>query len=573
MSAPVTTVPSSTPAASALSGASAGASVSLNPLGGNVFSSLLSSMGMANFTMASVSADQTGEAIPVPAGAVANTDAQSLGLGKNGALNLQSALLVSADQLTSMSQEDLKSLLASFGDTSDELSPKVLVAMAPGVPAQETFDNIKAKFAELGVDTSNFQSVAMQNAAQTTPALPDANSTIPENTLTVPTAEAAQSANFLLITTGLTPADMAPVKAAIKVAADTAVGDTTPTDPDKSTDDLTSDDDMNAAAAANMVLVLLVVPTPKPIEAPAAQDMNFDLSALSAFTQTQGTDTPEPDWTKKLSDKLSGMSLSDDASPFDDEMNDILSFKPAASAAGFQGSIASSTAVKKEAAKLSKDVSGEVSPQATLSASQLANLSSNALQNVSADGLLMANGNMVAAQNAQSPLTNPLFTSTTATSAHPSVQAVAVLIGKVASGSDKAKQELSVQLDPPELGRMQVQLSMEKDGVMKVHLTTERQETLSLFQRDAHALKSMLDSAGIQVDNSSLSFDMASSDQSFNQLMGGSQQDRQSSGSNSSRSLVGISTGGMEISDRTIDTKMSFMADKVTGNVHYSFFA
>ena len=171
-------------------------------------------------------------------------------------------------------------------------------------------------------------------------------------------------------------------------------------------------------------------------------------------------------------------------------------------------------------------------------------------------------------------MTNPIFTSASAIGTHPSIHAVAKIIEKAASGSEKASQELTVQLDPPELGRMLVQLSLEKDGVMKVHLLTENQETLNLFQRDAHALKSALDNAGIKIDSSSLTFDMASGgDQSFQQLMGGSQNNNQSGNGQSSR-LMGISAGAVDSQDlSTIDTRMDFTPNSLTGNVHYSFWA
>jgi flagellar hook-length control protein FliK len=569
MSAPVTSASSASPASSALAGntAAAGSSVSLTPLGGSLFSSMLSS-GLSAFTMSPTTPAQVQDV----ATSAANTDAKST-LG-NANFGMQQALLISADELGAMSQEDLKSLLASFSDTSDELSPKILVTLAPGVPAQETFENIKSHFAELGMDTSKFTSIAITNAAtpatQTLPTdaiIPDAT----DGTLTVETADAAQAANFLLITTGFTPSEMGPIKDAIKSIATNSTGESKSDDSEATLTD--NSDEVNASAA--MVMMLFVNPQPKAIEAPAAQDLSFDLSSLSAFTQTQGSDMAEPDWTKKLSDKLSGMSLSDDSSPFDAEMNDILSVATPKSDVGFQGSISATGGIKKEAGKATtKDVSGEISPQATVT-NPLTHLSASTLQNLNSDGLLMVNGNMVTAQNIPSSMTNPLFTSASAIGTHPSVQAVAlVLIEKATSGSEKAKQELSVQLDPPELGRMQIQLSMEKDGVMKVHLLAEKQETLSLFQRDAHALKSALDSAGIQIDSSAITFDMAGGgNQSFNQLMGGSQQNNQFGG-NASRSTIGISGSGMDVAGtNTIETKMDFMADNVTGNVHYSFWA
>ncbi len=584
MSVPVTS-PTANPAT--LGGTTANSTVSITPSGNTLFASLLS-MGMSNFSMLSTESVQ-GQELAAP---VANTDTKSLAT-ITGSSSLSKELLISTGELSSMSQDDLESLLANLGDVTDELSPKILVALAPGVPAKEAFDNIKAKFAELGIDTSKFTSVTV-----TTPTEPSSpvlatettdvttNATIAttnasDGTLTVDTTDAAQAVNFLLITTGFAPSEMGDLKKSIQSLIKSTDTGLSTDDTELSTSDITDNsEDVNASAV--MVMLFFVAPALKPVDTPTAQDMSFDISSLSAFTQTAGGDMDvAPDWTKKLSDKLSSMSLTDasspfdtNASPFDDEMNAILSPATiAGSEAGFKGSLSTTSATPKESSNLTKDVSGEISTQATLAANQLATISAFSLQNAGGDGLLFANGNMISVQNMPSSMTNPLFTSASAIGTHPAVQAVAQMIEKKTSGSEKATQELTVLLDPPELGRMQIQLSMEKDGVMKVHLLTENQETLSLFQRDAHALKSALDSAGIQVDSSSLTFDLASGDQSFNQLMGGSQDNQ--SGSNQSRNnIVGISGGAIDANDMsTINTQMDFTPSAITGNVHYSFWA
>lgn len=574
MSAPVSS--SANSAASAISGGAGAKAVSLNPLGSPLFSSLLS-MGLSNFTMSPTTPVEGGAegGDVIVAAPAANTDAKSSAFAKNG-FGLQQALLITPAELDAMSEEDLKSLLASFGDTTDELTPQILVALTPGVPATETFEAIKTKFAELGIDTSKFKSISLTprhdyetNPGGPTPALGLTGA----DALTVDTMDAAQTVNFLLITTGFTPSEMGPIKEAIK-----AVSTGIPVEAGDAPETVLTDDadDANATAAA-MVMMVYVVPTPKPVDVATAQELGLDLSALSAFTQMPiGQDTEEADWNKKLSDKLGTISLTDDASPFDDEMNAILApHTSKATDTGFQGSLSTTTtdAQTKDAdTTTTKAVNGEVSAQALAALNHGGALTSAALNHLNGDAMLMANGNMLNAQN-MSSLSNPIFTSGSAIGAHPVIHAVATLIEKAASGSEKAKQELSVQLDPPELGRMQIQLSMEKDGVMKVHLLAESQETLSLLQRDSHALKAALDSAGIQTDNSSLTFDLASGDQSFNQLMGG-QQDNQSSGNTSSRHVITVDGGVHDAADMAaMDTKMDFIPDKVTGNIHYSLLA
>lgn len=66
----------------------------------------------------------------------------------------------------------------------------------------------------------------------------------------------------------------------------------------------------------------------------------------------------------------------------------------------------------------------------------------------------------------------------------------------------------SMQLDPAELGRMDVQLKFSKDGTIKAHLTVDKPETLALLQRDSSNLERMLSEAGLNVDENALSFDL-----------------------------------------------------------------
>jgi len=79
-----------------------------------------------------------------------------------------------------------------------------------------------------------------------------------------------------------------------------------------------------------------------------------------------------------------------------------------------------------------------------------------------------------------------------------------------------------------------------------------------------------LECAGIQTDNASLSFDFSgNSNQSFNQLMGGSQDNN--SGGQQTRFTIG-SDGSIQNTSAlpAIETRLDFTPDSVTGNVHYS---
>jgi flagellar hook-length control protein FliK len=84
----------------------------------------------------------------------------------------------------------------------------------------------------------------------------------------------------------------------------------------------------------------------------------------------------------------------------------------------------------------------------------------------------------------------------------------------------------SIQLDPADLGRLDIRMKFEKDGSMKAHMSAERPETLSMLQRDQQHLNRVLQQAGIDVDENSLSFDLRQQSQ---------QQDLNGSGNDGTR--------------------------------------
>lgn len=66
----------------------------------------------------------------------------------------------------------------------------------------------------------------------------------------------------------------------------------------------------------------------------------------------------------------------------------------------------------------------------------------------------------------------------------------------------------TMQLEPADLGRMDIELKFNHDGSMKAHLTVERPETLSMLQKDAAYLERILQQSGLNTDGQSLSFDL-----------------------------------------------------------------
>jgi hypothetical protein len=73
----------------------------------------------------------------------------------------------------------------------------------------------------------------------------------------------------------------------------------------------------------------------------------------------------------------------------------------------------------------------------------------------------------------------------------------------------------TLHLEPMDLGRLEIEMKFNKEGGMKAHMTAERPETLSMLQRDQQQLNRILQQAGIDVDENSLSFDLRQQAQDF----------------------------------------------------------
>ncbi len=88
---------------------------------------------------------------------------------------------------------------------------------------------------------------------------------------------------------------------------------------------------------------------------------------------------------------------------------------------------------------------------------------------------------------------------------------VNVVLSKMANGSQFKR--LSVRLDPPELGRVDIKLSTRtSDNSLRAHIVVERPEALALLRRDLSQLEKMLSQSGLKLDSDSISFELASDD-------------------------------------------------------------
>ncbi len=82
---------------------------------------------------------------------------------------------------------------------------------------------------------------------------------------------------------------------------------------------------------------------------------------------------------------------------------------------------------------------------------------------------------------------------------------VAIAIaGKALEGMN----HFEIRLDPPELGRIEVRLDVDRDGQVTSHLIAHRADTLDLLRRDAAGLQRALQDAGLKTADNGLQFSL-----------------------------------------------------------------
>ncbi|MBU3078673.1 flagellar hook-length control protein FliK [Sphingomonas quercus] len=153
-------------------------------------------------------------------------------------------------------------------------------------------------------------------------------------------------------------------------------------------------------------------------------------------------------------------------------------------------------------------------------------------QSVPADTKPASFGTVYAANLAQ--------TSTEA--AHATVAAQTGRIGhdmgvEIARSVAAGRHEILVRLDPPEMGRIEVRMSFDKDGGLRAVVAADNHGALDLLKRDSADLVRALSDAGVRSDSQSFRFDSRSGD--------GGQQWRQAQqdGTNSRGSAAGGADG------------------------------
>jgi flagellar hook-length control protein FliK len=76
---------------------------------------------------------------------------------------------------------------------------------------------------------------------------------------------------------------------------------------------------------------------------------------------------------------------------------------------------------------------------------------------------------------------------------------------------DAAGRQVRIDLEPADLGRVEIALRLDEAGTAAATFTVDRPETLQLLQRDARAVNEMLSAAGFTVDQGGLDFTLRDS--------------------------------------------------------------
>jgi flagellar hook-length control protein FliK len=101
----------------------------------------------------------------------------------------------------------------------------------------------------------------------------------------------------------------------------------------------------------------------------------------------------------------------------------------------------------------------------------------------------------------------------------PAAVPISGLAVEIAARVTRDEKSFQIRLDPPELGRIDVQLNVDASGHVTTRLTADRPETLNLLRQDASSLQRALESTGLKAGSGGLEFSLRN--QSFGGEAGG----------------------------------------------------
>lgn len=144
---------------------------------------------------------------------------------------------------------------------------------------------------------------------------------------------------------------------------------------------------------------------------------------------------------------------------------------------------------------------------------------------------------------------------------HPASQAVAQVMAKTSGQGEN--RNFTIQLDPPELGRVQIKLEFSKNKAMKAHMVVEKPETHLMLQRDSQLLERALQDMGVDTDDGSLSFELSQDGNLFDH-------DQKDQGGNSGNGSGGAESNAEDDGMVIIETSVDWQIDPNTGHTSYN---
>jgi len=168
-------------------------------------------------------------------------------------------------------------------------------------------------------------------------------------------------------------------------------------------------------------------------------------------------------------------------------------------------------AAKADPANIAADKAGDVKPNPPpAEAVSSSDAPKPAPQPVQAANTNLATATITAPQAPQALLQSgaaPIITQHIQVTAQP-MPNMAALAVTIAAKSQSGARQFDIRLDPPELGRVDVRLSIDATGKTSAHLSADQPQTLDLLQRDASVLTRALRDAGLNVSQDGLNFSL-----------------------------------------------------------------
>lgn len=134
---------------------------------------------------------------------------------------------------------------------------------------------------------------------------------------------------------------------------------------------------------------------------------------------------------------------------------------------------------------------------------------------------------------------------------------------KVINAVKNGESRINIQLEPANLGKVDVSIDMKSDGKVSVVVMADKSDTLDMLQRDSRSLERALQNAGLKTDSGSLSFNLRNGEnnqQTFRDFAANSNNYGRTAANDEIQSIVqaGSSSGSYNIyaSDRLLDIRV-----------------